>query len=204
MTLRHCLRSPIPEIEEAAGYLDAAVSAHLRSQHDMAREMLCLADNKAVWEWTDSVWGKRSPYFRYRAVSGAPAELPEKQRTTPRRATAHTKKLVHERDGYHCRFCRIPVVRSEVRINIANAYPDVVPWERTNDRQHAAFQCMWAQYDHILPHSRGGSSTIENVYLTCAACNYGRMQYTLEEVGLLHPAHHDSSCGNWDGLERSR
>jgi 5-methylcytosine-specific restriction endonuclease McrA len=79
-----------------------------------------------------------------------------------------------------------------------------VPWGRKNNLQHAALQCMWAQYDHIIPHSRGGTSDIENIYLACAACNYGRMQYTLEEVGLLHPRCHEPRRGTWDGLERFR
>ncbi len=60
---------------------------------------------------------------------------------------------------------------------------------------------MWAQYDHILPNARGGATTLENVFLTCAACNYGRMDYTLEEVGLLHPGSREPRKGAWNGLE---
>ena len=48
---------------------------------------------------------------------------------------------------------------------------------------------MWAQYNHILPHAHGGRSDLENVYLTCAACNYGRGNYLLEKFDLLHPVY---------------
>jgi hypothetical protein len=103
MNLRFCLRLPIPEIEEAALHLDAAVSAHLRGERDVARELFRLADNKAVWDWTDSIWGKASAYTQYRAIPNAPARLPEDQRTKPRQASPYTERLVHERDGDYCR-----------------------------------------------------------------------------------------------------
>jgi hypothetical protein len=202
MNSRLCLRLPIPEIEEAANYLDAAVSAHLGGDYGAARELLHLADSKVVWDWTDSVWGKKSPYTLYRPVPNSPATLEKNQRAMPRYATLATQKLVHERDGYYCRFCKIPVVRDEIRVRISRAYPDAAPWGNKNHLQHAGLQCMWAQYDHIVPHSRGGGSDIDNILLTCAACNYGRMQFTLEEVGLLHPDTHAARRGPWDGLER--
>ena len=81
-------------------------------------------------------------------------------------------------------------------------YPDVVPWGRTNQSQHAAFQCMWLQYDHVVPHSSGGENTIDNLVITCAACNFGKMEYTLEEIGLIDPRQFEPVSSQWDGLER--
>jgi hypothetical protein len=51
-TLRVCLRDPIPEIEEAARYLDEAVSAHLAGRSDLAQELIQRADMAAIREWT--------------------------------------------------------------------------------------------------------------------------------------------------------
>lgn len=204
MALRRCLRDPIAEIETAAARLNDAVSAHLRGERDVAEELLHLADDKVVWEWLDSVWGKSSDYNRRRRIMQDPPVLPPDQRARPRQATAEIKRLVHERDGYYCRFCKIPVVRDEVRKAIKGQYPKAVPWEGTTATQHAAFQCMWAQYDHMIPHARGGTSDLGNIYLTCAACNYGRMQYVLEEQDLMHPSLHPPRQGAWDGLERFR
>lgn len=117
-------------------------------------------------------------------------------------STAAEKKAIHDRDGYHCRFCGIPVIRKEVRQLISAQYPQAVPWGKTNDTQHVAFQAMWAQYDHILPHARGGDRTLDNVVLTCSACNFGRMSYTLEEVGILSLSDRKPIQSLWDGLER--
>lgn len=82
------------------------------------------------------------------------------------------------------------------------SYPQLRIWGRNNKDQHAAFQAMWAQYDHVLPYTRGGSNELDNLVVTCAPCNFGRMQYTLEEVGLLDPRSRAPVRSSWDGLER--
>jgi 5-methylcytosine-specific restriction endonuclease McrA len=202
MTLRYCLREPIPEIEIAAGRLNDAVSAHLLGKRAIADDLLRQANDKIVWDWLDSVWGKETEYNRPRRKLDHIPALRKEERSVPRDATRETKRLIHQRDGYYCRFCKIPVIRGELRSAIKKEYPDAVPWEGTNATQHAAFQCMWAQYDHILPHARGGQSNFDNVYLTCAACNYGRGNYLLEEFDIVHPSLHAPRQGDWDGLER--
>ncbi len=204
MSLRKCLREPIAEIEIAAHRLNDAVSAHLRGERDVAEVLLHQANDQVVRDWLYSVWGKETQYNRRFRVLNNPPEVPKDQRAKPRDATNETKRAIHMRDGYYCRFCKIPVIRGEVRSLIHREYLEAVPWGTTNDSQHAAFQCMWAQYDHILPHQRGGSSSIENVCLTCAACNYGRGSHLLEELDLIHPGLHSARLGNWDGLQRFR
>jgi 5-methylcytosine-specific restriction endonuclease McrA len=72
--------------------------------------------------------------------------------------------------------------------------------------QHAAFQCMRLQFDHVLPYSRGGESSLGNLVITCASCNFGRMEWTLEEVGLMDPRIAPAPpswdlAAKWNGLE---
>jgi 5-methylcytosine-specific restriction endonuclease McrA len=201
MNLRHCLREPIPEIEIAAAHLIQAVAAHRHGDRQTADELFRRANDRAIWNWVDSVWGKQTIYNKPIRVLADPPALPMDQRSRPRDATDHTKRAIHHRDGYYCRFCKIPVIRSKVRSAVNREYPDAVQWGDTNATQHAAFQCMWAQYDHIIPHARGGHSTLENMYLTCAACNYGRGNYLLEDFDLVHPIHNPPRKGEWTGLE---
>ncbi|MDQ6698748.1 MAG: HNH endonuclease [Acidobacteriota bacterium] len=118
--------------------------------------------------------------------------------------TTAEKQLLFERDGFHCRFCGIPVIRSEVRQRMRVAYPEALPWGITNPTQHAAFQAMWLQYDHVLPHARGGDNSLGNVVITCAPCNFARMNSTLDEVGLMDPRTREPMRSDWDGLERFR
>lgn len=200
--LRTCLRDPIPEIFDAARYLDAAVTAHLRGNHELAEQLIREAEIPEVREWTESLWGANSPYVRKREVLDSHLHLPKGERIPIRMPNAEERRLLHDRDGFHCRFCGIPVIRKEVRARIAKAYPDALPWGRRNPEQHAAFQAMWLQYDHLLPHARGGDNGLENIVITCAPCNYARVDFTLEELGLADPFARHPVRSNWDGLER--
>ena len=198
---RRCLRDPIPQISDAARYLDAAISAHQAGRPKLTDELIRLGDMPEIRDWTESLWGANSPYVRRRKDSAM--EKPSLNvQGGARMPTAADKKQLHERDGFHCRFCGIPVIRMEIRAALRREYPEALPWGRRNVEQHAAFQAMWLQYDHLIPHARGGDSNIDNMLITCAPCNYGRWNYLVEEVGLLDPRQFDPIRSPWDGLER--
>lgn len=208
--LRRSLMLPIPEIFRAARILSDAADAHLRRDRAAAAQLFTEANCPVVWNYTDAGWGAgcRSRHG-FIEISNPPPHLSRDQRPIPRMPTTATKRAVIERDGYHCRFCGIPVVDPAIRSMLAKEYPEAVIWTNRNAGQHAAFQCMWLQFDHILPNSRGGDSNLENVVVTCAPCNFGRMETTLAEASLINPlslpleARWDG-YSNWDGLERLR
>lgn len=200
---RRCFREPIPEIFEAAALLDQAVDSHLVGNKELADELICRADIPALYTWTDSIWGKHDQSIhRVRPVASAPPALDQRSRLKPRMPTAATRRALIQRDGHHCRFCGIPVISIEVRERLRLAYPLALRWGRTVGEQHRAFQCMWRQYDHVLPHGRGGDSSPQNMIITCAPCNFGRVDYTLGEVGLRDPRETPIQPSSWDGLER--
>jgi 5-methylcytosine-specific restriction endonuclease McrA len=201
---RPCLREPIPEIERAAILMNEAAEAHLAGNRQRAAELLLASNLPAVRAWGESLWGKNSPYIPMRKKMGPPATLPKEARTGRRNASPELKTALIARDGHRCRFCGIPVIRPEVRDRVRKLYPEVPLWGRFNWEQHAGFQTLWLQYDHIIPHSRGGTTDLDNMVITCGPCNFGRMEYTLEEVGLLDPRDRSPVASNWDGLERFR
>ncbi len=199
---RRCFRDPISEIFKAAELLDRAANAFLAGDLILAEELIHLADMQEIHAWTESIWGKSSPYVHVRQISDEKPYLPKNQRSTNRMPTKQQQKLLLQRDGFHCRFCGIPVIRKEVRAFLHKQFPEALPWGAKNIEQHAAFQAMWVQYDHIIPHARGGNNDLDNLVITCAPCNYGRMNYLLEEVGLEDPRQHPPQKSEWDGLER--
>jgi len=125
--LRLCLRPPVPEIFDAARYLDAAVSAHVSSNRTLADELIRAADMPEVREWTESLWGKASRYVRKQDVPSAPQVLAKELRIQVRMPTAAEKKIIHQRDGFHCRFCQVPVIRPEVRTVLKRYCPSSLP-----------------------------------------------------------------------------
>jgi HNH endonuclease len=199
--LRTCLRDPIPEIFDAARFLDAAVSAHLAGKSAIADELIRLADIPAIAEWTEGLWGSGGPWTHPNPDDLLPP-IPTEGRLKARMPMQAEKRALRERDGFHCRFCGIPVIRSETRSLIRVEFPDALRWGSRNVDQHAAFQAMWLQYDHLLPHARGGTNELSNIVVTCAPCNFGRAGLTLEQVKLADPRSRDPLRLRWDGLER--
>lgn len=198
MTLRRtCLREPISDIYDAAKLLDQAASAHLEGRRDRVIELLHASNLPAVREWVESLWGADCQYVPANLVSPRGAD-----RTALRMPNAAIRRELHQRDGYQCRFCGIPVIRAEVRKLFHASYPECSLWGRRNVEQHAAFQAMWAQYDHVVPHCGGGDNALDNLIVTCAPCNFAKMQYTLEQLDLLDPRDRPPRSSDWDGLER--
>lgn len=201
---RKCLRDPIPEISLAARLLEDALTAHLAGRFEDADELIRKADMPEIRAWTESLWGAKSPHVNFRTVPDAPTFLPKDSKIGIRMPSTAEKRALLDRDGWHCRFCGIPVIRAEVRSHIHKLYPDALPWGSKNILQHSAFQAMWVQYDHLVPHARGGDNSPDNMVITCAPCNYGRWHHTVEEVGLVHPLTREPVRSSWTGLERFR
>ena len=205
---RKCLRSPIPEIFEAAMLLDCAVAHHLLGHHDEAADLIRQTDREDIRNFTESLWGSQSKnpdqqsYIRWRRVSGLP-EPDAEDLDRKRSPNWADKDAVVARWGRHCVFCGVPLIRSAVPKALQASYPDLLIWQSNrNADQHAAFQLMWMQFDHVVPHSRGGRTDIENVVVTCAPCNYGKLDWMLEELGLIDPRLRPIVRTSWDGLER--
>jgi 5-methylcytosine-specific restriction endonuclease McrA len=162
-----------------------------------------------VWHWVNPAWGpsRRDLALNVKVLkpNGDTQKLLKSERPVPRLATPKVKAAVRARDGYRCRYCGIPVVDADIRKTAALLYPDAVPWKDGDARgQHAAFQCFWLQYDHVVPHSHGGASSEDNLVVTCALCNYGKDEYTLAQLGISDPRLRPPEPVSWDGLERLR
>lgn len=201
---REMFRTPIPDIFEAARLLDGAVSAHLLGRRDLAEGLIRLADMPVLRDYTESLWGAKSPYVQLRCIENPLQSIPVDERAKSRMPTLREQAILFERDGYHCRLCGIPVISKEVRSRIIKAYPEALRWgtRNKNAEQHTAFQLMWATFDHVVPHSRGGTNDLDNVIVICQPCNCAKVDYTLEELGLQDPRSRPPIKSTWDGLTR--
>jgi len=59
------------------------------------------------------LWGKSSSYITSHKKADSPAARPSDARVGHHIPSAELKKALIARDGYHCRFCGIPLIRSE-------------------------------------------------------------------------------------------
>ena len=200
--LKNCLCPPPSEVFEILSFLDEATNLHLEKHHEEAKKLIALANNDKVREWTESLWGAKSPYVKPIKVDDPLPHLSKDEKIPVRMPNSEMKEMIHKRDGFHCRVCGVPLIRKEVRTYFDKFYPELKIWGNKNILQHAGFQAVWLQYDHVIPHARGGDNSVENIILTCAPCNYSRMNYTFEEIGLEDPRLRKPVKSDWDGLER--
>jgi 5-methylcytosine-specific restriction endonuclease McrA len=205
--LRDCFRDPIPEIFEAATLLSYAAKAHLNGDSGRADALLRAADISAIGDWLDPIWLNPSNNRIGNQVQDLPPVLHKAERHLPRDAPTEMKRALVARDGHHCRLCGLPVVRAEVRKLLNRLYPEAARWSGSKaSQQHRGLQVLWLQYDHVVVHSRGGQTSLDNIVVTCAACNYGRDRFMMSEVGLRDPrvyarAPYWIGYREWDGLE---
>lgn len=202
---RPYLRKPIAELFEAVALLDFGVGAHMCGDHSRAASSFIAANSAKVRDYIESMWGKRAlwpeqeHFLRKRAVEHLPAPTPQAR---GQKVGSATKRAVVDRDGFLCRYCGIPTVPASVRMALNALYPDAVGWGRTNASQHAAFQALWLQYDHVVPLAFGGANAVENVVVSCAACNFMKWDHHLEEIGVIDPRSRPPVSSCWDGLAR--
>ena len=117
--------------------------------------------------------------------------------TTRKRATvsATMRIQVGERDGWHCRYCTLPVVwdgffRTLLAVNFGNIGDSV------ND--------LWRTFalspDHVVPVAAGGDNAPANVIAACGTCNYAKGHCLLDELGLGDPRSRRPLVDGWKGL----
>ncbi len=201
MTVKRCLKETISEISLAADLLNQSATAHFDGDSILAEQLLIKADISVIRDWTESIWGQAGVYSHLVKTLGNPKTLPKNERDSVRMPSKSLELELLKRDGFNCRFCGIPLIRKETRIFFQKKYPNAVMWGKTNSEQHAAFQAMWMQFDHLIPHARGGKTSKENLLITCAPCNYGRMNFLVDEIGLIKPNTDQENLSTWNGLE---
>ena len=221
MTTRRSIKEPIPQIFGAAELLSLFADAHLAGDTKEADRLLREANCRDVWNWTNPHWDKVHLNPRYKHhLAGDTMKFDEHQLDPLRYPTDGQWRSLIQRDGYHCRYCGIPVVDDAVRKWVAlraksgpakgrRPFEAAVTWDsHRNDLQHAAFQCMWIQPEHIVPHSHGGRTDLSNVVVSCALCNFGKWDWTLRQLEICDPrdfpplSPEERRPVGWDGLSR--
>lgn len=198
---RECFSKPIPEAFAASQMLSKAVDAIANGEFELARRCILDADIVELWNYMQLVSGPSSlEIHRFRQVPGAPQQ--SKNRDKLRMPSARVEQSIYERDGWHCRFCGCPVISKKVRKELGQLFPEAARWGRVNTQKHFGLAALESTLDHLLPHSRGGDNSLENLITACGPCQFGRGNSTLEEVGLTNPLERGPIHNNWDGLTR--
>lgn len=102
--------------------------------------------------------------------------------------TAKTIKIVNQQDNYRCRYCGNSVLPSRFFTKLTKIVgPERFRSVGTNIARHGIKLVFSATADHLVPRSDGGKTDFDNLVTACWPCNYGKANFTLEELGMLSP-----------------
>ena len=196
---RRCFMSPIPELSAAADLLDQAADAVLDGDLTLARQLITQADMPLIAAYTAFITGAVNPLVHWQIAMPSESTTP---RSAQRMPSASRERAIYERDGWRCRYCSTCVIDRGMRSWLHKCIPESARWGKRNAEKHSALAALSASLDHVLPHSRGGTNDESNLVTACNACQFGRGQWTLEEVGFADPRQFPPDLNAWDGLTR--
>lgn len=125
---RPCFRPPIPEMFQAAMYLQDAIESHLAGDYEKTADLIVAADIPEIGMWVESVIGKKSSYIQHICTVSDVPMIKKSMRIPIRMPHILEKRKIHDKYGYCCQFCGTPVVRSEVREKMRKKYPKELRW----------------------------------------------------------------------------
>ena len=110
---------------------------------------------------------------------------------------------VYARDSYRCRYCGLRVFAIPAFKRFQSLVgADVFPISKRNRNSESAGPCLMFRpvADHVEPWSRGGPTDLGNLVTACWPCNFGKMEYTVEELGITDPRTRPPVVDEWEGL----
>jgi len=157
-------------------------------------------DSEELKRWFIDVALKSGAWrSKYSGVSGVDVK------SSSRRKAISQKRLeaLFERDKWRCRYCGIRIAGNRKHFKkFAKTIrmPELVSG-RTDESRHGLYLMLMASYDHIEPHSEGGSNDDSNLVTSCWSCQFGKCKYSLKELGLQNPFEREPEAfGDWYGL----
>lgn len=177
-----------------------AVEKLLSGQREESIALLCTLRNREMKEWCIE-HGQVSGRFRKRGLN-SPDEspIPETSRD-PTKSPKKYQNAVFLRDGYRCRYCGSRLIAQDAIKSFASALDsEVFVKGRKASENHGIVHAAWPVADHIIPWNLGGRTTLDNLVSSCGPCNYGKYNWTIQQMGIQNPLSGDPISDDWDGL----
>ena len=164
-------------------FVDSALSVKQgkssRSQLLVSRE-----SDQALHEWFCD-----HAQFAYKFRSGGTKHIPiQDVEIDPLRLGAKKSKEVNRRDNFRCRYCGHPVLPTDIFRNLSNLVgQESFQFKGKNSKRHGIRLVFGATADHVVPWADGGRTSDANLVAACWPCNFGKYNYTLDELGMTNP-----------------
>ena len=172
-------------IDNSLEDLSKALKLAQEGMIDEARQTLKDSPDLKLREWF-SIHGQNSGVWRKKALN-APAPLPVAP-LDPETKLPKFECPIFNRDNYHCRYCGSKVIaKGDFKKMRSVLGKEDFPLNGTNEGRTGFYLIFCATLDHVYPRSLGGATDEGNLVTCCWSCNYGKSNYTLEQIGLDNP-----------------
>jgi 5-methylcytosine-specific restriction endonuclease McrA len=203
-TLDWSKKSPLqpPEwFDHEIDLFEYSVEIFIRGDRDASLSCIAKIRTEEMTDWFIE-HGQMSGRHRARKLNiPAPDEIPKELRD-PVRSPKKLQEQVFKRDGYRCRYCGQRLISQKfMRAFIKELNSPTFQRGATNLGTHGIIHATWPVADHIKPWNYGGSTSMENLVSSCAACNYGKDGYTCTQLGIADPRLFEPEADEWDGLD---
>lgn len=172
-------------INEAFQTLSGSIQMALQGKLNPAKALLKNSRDLEMREWFN-VHAQNSGSWRQKAFDlSAPDPILPLDKV---KIFTKFEPTIFARDNFQCCYCGTSVLPKKV-FNKANADlgDDALPLGKTNATRSGFYLMFVGTLDHVLPWSLGGRTDESNLVTCCWSCNYGKSNYTFEQIGLDDP-----------------
>jgi hypothetical protein len=172
-------------IEDSLEELRKALTLAEEGKGDEACEVLKKSPDLKLRKWF-SDHGQNSGVWRQKALK-VPTPVPIAPLDLETKLTKF-EVPIFTRDNYHCRYCGSKVIaKKDFKKMQSLLGEEDFPLKGGNEGRSGYYLMFCAALDHVFPRSLGGATDEENLVTCCWPCNYGKSNYTLEQIGLEDP-----------------
>ena len=180
--------APLPKpgwIDDAYLILEQALKLALEDAVGKAQSLLKNSRDLEMREWFD-VHAQNSGGWRNRVLK-VPAPNPILPLDSVKTFSSFETALF-ARDNFKCRYCSSSVLPKKT-FKQANLLlgDESLPLGKTNATRSGFYLMFVATLDHVLPWSLGGRTDESNLITCCWSCNYGKANFTVEQLGITSP-----------------
>lgn len=185
-----------------ANSLDIFIKAvNLFLQGDRAGCLAAIANTRGpeIADWYIR-HGQNTSTFRNAVFGNAP--LPEMQPLDKKRNPSKSLQYdVFNRDCYKCRYCGNRLISQDFcRLFIKKLNSPLFQKGAKNLEIHGIILLTWPIADHVVPWKLGGRTDLSNLVAACYSCNYGKLHFTVEQLGIENPFTRPPVNDGWNGL----
>lgn len=145
--------------------------------------------------------GQMSGKHRARLLARPKPQDVDVAQRDPLRSPAKYENQVFLRDGYHCQYCGIRLVSGKVLKALIKAL-NTSAFRRgpRNIDTHGILCIFYPSADHVIPWNKGGRTDMNNLVTSCVPCNFGKDQFTIEQIGIENPLDREPLVDDWNGM----